>query len=534
VHDLHRFIMYNKFAIEISPLQSYVSALIFSPSLSQVTQLFKQEAPSWFMVKPAPKDHWSECLQTLMGHKQVIEAVKFSHDSALLVSVSMDGAGKVWNTSSGTCVQDFEHPRATALSFSHDSSVLALGCWDATVRTWNVTSGAWEHILNGHGEAVVSVSYSRDSSLLASASYDTFVIIWDMYSGTLQKLLRGHSGHVASVSFSYDSSLLVSGSSDKTVRIWDTTSGDCLRTLEGHSAEINSVACSVDSCIISASEDGTLKLWDISSGTCIRTLEGHDAGVYSASFANDSSLVVSASKDMTLKFWERGGACLQTFKGHYDYVTTLDVSSNAAQVASGSLDWTVRIWDMSDISTMQKLNCKSCSSDAVKPRDQVNSASRAVYENDGRYPCAIAISHNQAWLASMTCSDIHTDHKIKIWDTNSGECVKTVDEGRRWREKVIFDTDDASLQVGDATIDLSELSTSTPEASGVPFPILEDHVLALSKDVAWITCNQQNQVWLPADYRAACYAVAGTRIAIGTPKGDIYMFRFDHHEFCGK
>ena len=50
-------------------------------------------------------DEWSACLQTLEGHRDSVNSVAFSHDSARLASASHDGTVKIWDASSGECLQ---------------------------------------------------------------------------------------------------------------------------------------------------------------------------------------------------------------------------------------------------------------------------------------------------------------------------------------------------------------------------------------------------------------------------------------------
>ena len=97
--------MSHKWAIENSPLQAYASALVFSPERSLIRGLFKEEEPKWMTIKPGVGDQWSACLQTLEGHSYVVNSVAFSHDSAQLASASRDGTVKVWDASSGECLQ---------------------------------------------------------------------------------------------------------------------------------------------------------------------------------------------------------------------------------------------------------------------------------------------------------------------------------------------------------------------------------------------------------------------------------------------
>ncbi|KAF2026430.1 HET-domain-containing protein [Setomelanomma holmii] len=101
VQDAQRFVMYHKGAIESYPLQTYMSALLFSPAGSLIRQQFQYEEPRGITIRPAMSDSWSACLQTLEGHSNGVSSVAFSHDSARLASPSWDRTVKIWDASSG-------------------------------------------------------------------------------------------------------------------------------------------------------------------------------------------------------------------------------------------------------------------------------------------------------------------------------------------------------------------------------------------------------------------------------------------------
>ena len=128
--------MYHKVAIENSPLQAYVSALLFSPNRSLIRSYFKREEPKRIMIQPAMRDEWSACLQTLEGHSDWVSSVAFSHDSTRLASGSVDGTVKIWDVSSGACLQTLEghSDSVSSVAFSHDSTRLASGSDDTTVN----------------------------------------------------------------------------------------------------------------------------------------------------------------------------------------------------------------------------------------------------------------------------------------------------------------------------------------------------------------------------------------------------------------
>ncbi|KAL5375986.1 hypothetical protein DPSP01_010850, partial [Paraphaeosphaeria sporulosa] len=127
VQDAWRFIMYHKGAIEGYPLQTYASALLFSPTSGLIRQLFQHEEPKTISIRPALSDGWSACLQTLEGHSNWVRSVAFSHDSARLASASDDNTVKIWDASSGACLQTLEgHSNwVRSVAFSHDSARLA-------------------------------------------------------------------------------------------------------------------------------------------------------------------------------------------------------------------------------------------------------------------------------------------------------------------------------------------------------------------------------------------------------------------------
>jgi WD40 repeat protein len=118
------------------------------------------------------------------------------------------------------------------VAFSHDSTRLASASRDNTVKMWDASTGACLQTLEGHSNWVTSVAFSHDSTRLASASYDKTVKIWDASSGACLQTLEGHSSTVRSVAFSHDSTRLASASYDRTVKMWDASSGACLHTLD--------------------------------------------------------------------------------------------------------------------------------------------------------------------------------------------------------------------------------------------------------------------------------------------------------------
>ncbi|VBB80706.1 Putative HET containing-domain vegetative incompatibility protein [Podospora comata] len=191
VEDAYRFILLNRWTIEQAPLQTYVSALLFTPANSIIRRLFAGEEPSWVLTKPVVEQNWSPCLQTFEGHSGSVVSVAFSPDGSRIVSASND----------------------------------------RTIRIWEAESGKEVRKLEGHGNWVVSVAFSPDGSRIVSASDDRTIRIWEAKSGKEVRKLEGHRGSVVSVAFSPDGSRIVSASKDWTIRIWEAASGSCLEAI---------------------------------------------------------------------------------------------------------------------------------------------------------------------------------------------------------------------------------------------------------------------------------------------------------------
>lgn len=133
--------MYHKQAIEISPLQAYVSALIISPLDSLIRHQFKEEEPKWITIKPGIGERWSACLQTLEGHSDGVNSVAFSHDSTRIASASWDRTVKIWDARSSACLQTLEVGKELFnISFDVTGSYLYTEIGNVTIDTQSTSN----------------------------------------------------------------------------------------------------------------------------------------------------------------------------------------------------------------------------------------------------------------------------------------------------------------------------------------------------------------------------------------------------------
>ena len=303
--------------------------------------------------------------------------------------------------------------------------------------------------LQGHTDEVNSVTFSPDGKTLVSASDDKSVKVWDTNTWECLRTLQGHTFSVLSVAFAPDGKILASASDNYSVQVWDTTKGTCLRTLTGHKWGVNSVAFSPDGTTLASASYKEVKVWDTSTWECLRTLRGHTDEVNGVTFAPNGKTLASASYKEVLVWDTSTWECCRTLKGH-----TLDINSVAFSPdgktiasASGELDEAgeIKIWDAAHGTCLRTLQGHESSVNSVafaqdsKGSDLLISGYCKKYGDKLSIPNVIAnlistyVLHQGRTLASASA-----DKTLKVWDTNTDQCLDTLQGHTDWVWSVCY------------------------------------------------------------------------------------------------
>ncbi|KAL7906758.1 WD40-repeat-containing domain protein [Trichoderma velutinum] len=437
LQDAHRFVLYHRRTIEIAPLQTYSSALIFSPINSLIRKTFHLDIPSWIEKKPIVRDNWSPCLQTLEGHTDWVNSVAVSADHKHIASGSNDNTIKIWDAATGVCIQTLKGhtDSVTSVVFLAHSEQLASGSGDKTIKIWNTTTGSCDKTLKGHTGSIWSVAVLANNRIV-SASDDKTINIWDIVTSACVRTLEDHYDDITSVTILANAHI-ATGSSHGIIKIWDSSTGACIQTLKNHTDSVNCVASLNSQQVMAVVNDEKFKVWDISTGACVQTLEEYTGPLSSIAIIAPGQ--IASGSFNTVEIWDVArGTCVSSLKGHTDIISSIAIIS-PDQIVSGSNDTTVKIWDLAAIGTSERsLNDHShflysaalsvdgkqvasiSTNDTIKVRDVETAACvQTLYGHTDDVSSIFFLNH--CLLASISW-----DRRIKIWNVDTGACVQTL------------------------------------------------------------------------------------------------------------
>ncbi|PSN46100.1 hypothetical protein C0J52_02299 [Blattella germanica] len=302
-----------------------------------------------------------ESLQTLTSHSSDVTCCDFG-GNFFLASGSGDKTVRVWEWKVGDGYVELPFSPlmghkygVTCVRFSPQSTMLATSSVDGSTMLWNVRSGTRVHtFIQVSGGAVRTCRFTPDSTLLVTAGDDGSVCVWDLVHRSLIRTFQQHEGTIQSVSLTPDSYYLLTTCTLGVMKLWhasdrsDTTHGDaavCLVSVDD--AHDLGVVCSDFSPLQELlDEDGSLsqqyllatcgndhmvKLWHVVVGQYVKhlditptkidlhlSLDGHTSAGMCVRFSPGGHYIASSSLDKTIRVWEVSGNCVAVLEGSND------------------------------------------------------------------------------------------------------------------------------------------------------------------------------------------------------------------------
>jgi WD40 repeat protein len=116
------------------------------------------------------------------------------------------------------------------------SSVVTVSFKDRSCKLWNTTSGECLQTFICHGDNEFALATARwisqDASSVLTSFRDHTVKLWSTTTGECLQTFTGHADRITTAVLS--GAFVLTASDDHTAKIWDVMSGDCLQTLTGH------------------------------------------------------------------------------------------------------------------------------------------------------------------------------------------------------------------------------------------------------------------------------------------------------------
>jgi WD40 repeat protein len=313
----------------------------------------------------------------LTGHKTPVSALAFAPDGRTMVSGSLDGAIRLWESNDRGRWTDSKALASpgpvNALAITPDGRhLVACGKQQPSpILAWALPEGTPE---SGFGEGAIyySLAISPDGRFLAAGEYvdpPARLTVWDLTSRRLVARRESTLGEFLDLAFSADSSRLACGCNGGLV-VFETK--DFQRELVLRRETIYALAFGPDRRFLAFTDmRGQVILWNLPSNQM--TFE--QRGILNTSrpaFAPDGSALFAAGLQSLRRWSLNAPDGKREFIGHTEMVHNVQFSSDDRLLATTSADRTVRIWDVTSGKDLRIIDLQADATDsAFSPESRV-------------------------------------------------------------------------------------------------------------------------------------------------------------------
>lgn len=251
-------------------------------------------------------------LKTYSGHGYEVLDADGSFDNSQICSCSSDKTVILWDVASGQVTRKLRGHvgKVNCVQFNDEASVILSGSIDGMVRCWDTRSRRMEpiQILDDARDGVSSLKVSEHEVL--TGSVDGRVRLYDLRMGQLHVDFIGSP--ITCVCFTQDGQCTLSSTLDSTLRLLDKSTGEMLGEYTGHQNKSYKMDCSLsnkDTHVVSCSEEGHVYYWDLVEGSVALKLPVGKGVVQSLSFHPTDPLLLTATEGC-VQVW--GGEPLET------------------------------------------------------------------------------------------------------------------------------------------------------------------------------------------------------------------------------
>lgn len=403
MRDARRLVLSFRPAFEYTPLQLYLSTLLFAPTSSIIRQTFEPVYTiPWVKQKPSVHFKWDACLQTLTGHQGQVHSMAYSADNTKLASCSDDGNIRIWDRATGACLQSLTFDMADSnmsMAFSIDSSQLALA-FEETIKILDVSSSSCVMTLNS-GLFHESMTFSPNGMnlILSNGAWeDGSFQVWDLATG-----IRLQTGDCYQDTREPAVCQLDASNEGNVSTVRSPITGSRVQVVS--KKRLGRVVFALDGMRFALLMPSTIHVLDAATGNCLQNINSGDDIAVDLALSPDGKLLATAYVGRGIQIWDvQSGASFFTSSYHSYIYSSVVFSPDGTELASVLGNNAIRIWDLTlDVS--------------VNPEEKKPTSS-VTYSPDG------------ARLALITDDyGIPPPFTIEIWDAVTGKCQQQLQVG---------------------------------------------------------------------------------------------------------
>ncbi|OUC41253.1 putative Bromodomain protein [Trichinella nativa] len=296
----------------------------------------------------------------------------------------------------------------------------------------------------GHLASVCCVTFDRTGRRLFTGGDDHLIKVWSPRSARLLYTFRGFCGQITDMHVNYENTLIAAASMDKFIRVWSLKNAQPVAAMTGHTGMITNLqflpSTATDrQVLVSTGNDGNVFFWhymhDAFEASPVRFNVRSKVGgrVIGLSVSGGGRFVGTCGSDHSITVFKvpLDGEPEMTFDiaGHNDRIDCIQWAHTGLRFATCSKDGLAKIW---------KYQYTSWNPMVLDP-----SLNRGAGETTRRLSMLLCTWNADDTLLVTSSSD----NRIRVWDSTSGQLVRTFDDHTNDVQNLIAHPADPDLMV---------------------------------------------------------------------------------------